>query len=242
MIILQLISASNGDWILALVSILAFMLAVTVALVLHEVAHGYVALWNGDDTARLYGRLTLNPLKHFNLLGLAMMLLVGFGFANPVPVNPNNFRNRRKGEILVSVAGILTNLALAFISVLFYGLLLSAMPTSASSNFVVYLWYFGYMFFSLFILLNINFALFNVLPLYPLDGYRLINSFVPSENRAMTFLRRYSQYILIGLVIWGSVSYISSYSPLTLYLSYGRSGITWLFEKFWSLFGLSFTF
>ena len=98
-----------------LLIVLAEILAVVFALVLHELAHGLIALLNGDNTAKLYGRLSVNPLRHFDIVGLAMMLLVGFGWAKPVPINPNNFKNRKVGAITVSVAGIVTNLLLAFL-------------------------------------------------------------------------------------------------------------------------------
>lgn len=238
MIIVQLIQSADGDWIFALLAVVAFLFSLTIALVLHEVAHGYVALLNGDDTAKISGRLSLNPAKHFNLLGFAMLLLVGFGFANPVPVNPYNYRNKLKGDITVSLAGITTNLILAFVFVLAIGLMNLATITTLTGY---YFWVFGYLFFSLSAQLNINFALFNILPLYPLDGYRLINAFVPDQNGFMTFLRKYSRFILLGLLVWSSISAISSYSPLSLYIRYGYNGIMSLFEKFWSLFGLSFS-
>ena len=92
----------------------AFVVALLTALILHEIAHGLVALWNGDRTAKQYGRLSPNPIKHFDIVGLLMMLLVGFGWAKPVPINPNNFKNRKTGAITVSIAGVITNLLLAF--------------------------------------------------------------------------------------------------------------------------------
>lgn len=239
MIIVQLIQQA-GSVSLALISVFAFLLAIIGALVFHEISHGYVALWNGDPTAQFYGRLTLNPLKHFNILGFAMLLLVGFGFANPVPVNPANYTNRKRGEITVALAGITTNLILAFISVLGYGLLLLIPITAQTAEFWIYFWYFWLYFFEIFTLINLNFALFNIIPLYPLDGYRLLEAFVPANNRFMTVLRQYSQFILIALVIWGSISLISDYSPLTWYILNARNGITWLFEHFWSLFGITY--
>ena len=89
-----------------LLNVVAFIAALFVALILHEIAHGLVALWNGDNTAKAYGRLSLNPLRHFDWVGLLLMLLVGFGWAKPVPINPNNFKRRKLGAITVSVAGV----------------------------------------------------------------------------------------------------------------------------------------
>ena len=88
--------------------------AIVISIVLHELAHGYVALWNGDATAKVSGRLTLNPLAHFDPFGLVMLLLVRFGYAKPVPVNPDNFRRRKTGMLTVAFAGIVMNLLLAF--------------------------------------------------------------------------------------------------------------------------------
>lgn len=88
--------------------------AIVISIVLHELAHGYVALWNGDATAKVSGRLTVNPLAHFDPFGLVMLLLVRFGYAKPVPVNPDNFRRRKTGMLTVAFAGIVMNLLLAF--------------------------------------------------------------------------------------------------------------------------------
>lgn len=98
-----------------LLNVVGFVFALVFALTFHEVAHGVVALWNGDNTAKVSGRLSLNPAKHFDLMGLVFMLLVGFGWAKPVPVNPYNFKNRKLGAVTVSVAGVATNFLLAFL-------------------------------------------------------------------------------------------------------------------------------
>ena len=172
--------------ILQFVIILA---AIVVSIILHEIAHGVVALWNGDTTAKDAGRLTLNPVSHFDLLGFLMLVVCRFGYAKPVPVNPYNFRNRKTGMITVSLAGISVNILLAFI---FYPLLMVTYTVPYLYTFNVYM-----------VLINLNLAVFNLLPLYPLDGYRLVNCFVPSENKAMRFLRAYSRYILLILLALG---------------------------------------
>ena len=106
------------DWRAAIYTVLG----VYFALVLHEIAHGLVALWNGDTTAKNMGRLSMNPVKHFDLVGLVMMLAVGFGYAKPVPVNPYNFKHYRRGLFTVAIAGICMNLLLAFFGSLFSSL------------------------------------------------------------------------------------------------------------------------
>lgn len=198
-----------------LLNVLAFILALLSALVLHEIAHGLVALWNGDNTAKMYGRLSLNPIKHFDLIGLLMMFLVGFGWAKPVPVDPRNFKNRKVGAITVSIAGILTNIVVAFFSAM--GLALFYMVTPKSEG-MYYFIYFCRVTMSLMLQLNVSFALFNILPLFPLDGYRLLSCFVDENKSFMVFLRKYSLYILLGLIVLNYIPFVSTYSPLNLYL------------------------
>lgn len=233
MIIIDLIKNSFNA-IAAVINVAAFLLAVCGALVLHEVAHGYAALWNGDDTAKLYGRLSLKPWVHFNLYGALMFLLLGFGFANPVPINPANFNNQIKGKVSVAIAGIVFNLILAFVFQPINLLLGNVLYSATELNFLTYLLFFLYNFSYLFVLLNINFALFNLLPLYPLDGYRLV-TIKNSDTAFAIFLRRYSMIIMLILI---ALQYVTEYSPLSLYIGYGKTGIMWLFNKFWGLFGL----
>lgn len=222
-----------------LLNVLAFVFALVLALTLHELAHGLVALWNGDNTAKLYGRLSLNPLKHFDTVGLVMMLLVGFGWAKPVPVNPANYKKRKLGCITVSLAGVFTNLLLAFVFALVF-VAVGQIPIEKSTTqyYLVYLlYYFSYFMVSL----NISFALFNILPLYPLDGYRLLASFVNENNGFMRFVRRYSLYIMMGLV---ALDYIAAFlpdslwwiSPLDLYIGKVGSWIKIGICYFWGLF------
>ncbi len=242
MILYEIIS-SSASALFAVLNVSAFLLSITLALVLHEISHGYVALLNGDPTAKMYGRLTLNPAKHFNLIGFIMLILLGFGFARPVPIDSRNFKNEKKGKILVSLAGVVTNLLCAFIFVLVFLLLARVvLPNMLGNgywvtwNFWNYLAYFVYEFSIWFVTISINFALFNILIFYPLDGYRLLECLVPSERGFMIFLRRYSMPMIILLIIIGNVA--PNYSPLNLYITNAKSGILWLFTSFWGLFGL----
>lgn len=236
MILYDLFTDNGGNGRLGLLNVIAFVVALFAALVLHELAHGLVALWNGDSTAKQYGRLTLNPIKHFDLMGLLFMLIVGFGWAKPVPVNPNNFKNRKVGAITVSIAGVVTNLVLAFFATLAALLFWRILPQSEG---MAYFKYFLGKTATLMVSLNISFALFNILPLFPLDGYRFLSCFVDENKRGMRFLRRYSVYILLGLIALGYIfdylPFVSGYSPLDLYISKLGGVIIDGFEKFWRL-------
>ena len=216
-----------------LLNVGAFIIALLCALILHEIAHGLVALWFGDTTARDYGRLSLNPARHFDWMGLAMMLLCGFGWAKPVPVNTSNFKNKKLGMICVSLAGVVTNLIVAF---LFAGV--SALAYSSLGYQIYqtsyYLWWFVVMLGELGTMLNISFACFNILPLYPLDGYRLLSCYIPQDNAFLTFLRRYSTYILLGFIVLGYV--FPAISPLSRFINWGQTTLGGAFESFWRLF------
>lgn len=204
--------------------------AIVVSIVLHELAHGYVALWNGDATAKVNGRLTLNPLAHFDPFGLVMLLLVRFGYARPVPVNPDNFRNRRLGMITVAFAGIALNIILAFISVPLY--LLCRLSTAAV---LVYLGNFFYWM----IIINVNLALFNLLPVFPLDGYRVIESVTRATNPFNRFMHNYGQYvliILIGISVLVDLFHMPYYFDIIgMYINTFRNWIVDGFLAFWGL-------
>lgn len=166
-------------------------IAIVISIVLHELAHGYVALWNGDQTAKFYGRLSINPLVHFDPIGLLMLVLARFGYARPVPVNPDNFKKRKLGCFTVSLAGIVLNLLLAFLCVPLYFLCVS----SSIVFFNVISSFFYWM-----VIINVNLAVFNVLPVYPLDGFKVVESLTRSYNPFVRFMRTYGQYILIALI------------------------------------------
>lgn len=228
------ILTNNGQGITrhSFLDLIAFIIALIMALVLHEVAHGLVALWNGDRTAKYNRRLSLNPVKHFDVVGLVLMLLVGFGWAKPVPVNPANFKNRKLGAITVSIAGILTNLIVAFIAAMCYVIFTRIIPSSEGMEYFIY---FLRSLSLLLLWLNISFALFNLLPLFPLDGYRLISCFVSENNSFMRFIRRYSLYIMMGIIALDYIPYVSNYSPLNLYIGVFGELIQTGFIKFWRL-------
>ena len=180
---------------------LALVCSAVLSMVVHENAHGFVALKCGDDTAKKRGRLTFNPLAHFDWIGLVLMLLVGFGWAKPVPINPNNFKNRKAGTILVSVAGVISNLLMAGICLLLvYFLYPYLVALSMMASAVRLLGYLFAYFLQDMVILNIMLAFFNILPICPLDGFRLVDSLLPPANKYSTFMYKYGNIVLIAFV------------------------------------------
>lgn len=179
---------------------LANFIAVLVAVPCHEFAHAFAAVKCGDETPKYSGRYTLNPFAHFDPLGLVMMVLLGFGWARPVPVNPDNFRNYKKGCVWVSIAGVLTNLALAlaFCPLTFYSGYLTI-----GAEWSVYLDMFVRVFISSLFGINVGLFVFNLLPLYPLDGFRLYDAVSTKRGKAYFWLRQNSGYIFIAILLLG---------------------------------------
>ena len=169
------------------------LVTLVIAFSVHEFAHAYAAYKFGDMTAKNQGRLTLNPLRHIDPIGAIFIILVGFGWARPVPVNRFFFKNPRMNSIVVSVVGPLSNLLLAFI-----GVLLIYMMNIAGLNLPDFI----YTFFNMFIRLNVVLFVFNLLPFPPLDGYRIIEDLVPADIRPkMTQYEQYGALIFLILVI-----------------------------------------
>ncbi len=167
------------------------------SVIFHEVAHGWVAYKMGDETAKWLGRLTLNPVKHIDPIGSLMLLVVGFGWAKPVPVNLENIPapQRRKGLILVSAAGATANIIIAFCALLVWRLM-SPAPGSMMYN-VLYL------------LANINILLaaFNLIPIPPLDGSKILMGFTPeSFNRVLYQIEPFGFFIVLGLLLTGALT------------------------------------
>lgn len=159
--------------------------AVIIAIVLHEVAHGYVALLNGDATAKVNGRLSLNPIRHFDPVGFIMLLVCGFGYAKPVPVNPYNFRHRKRGIFTVAAAGVTANFLLAFISSGFMVLMRILFARSGAAVFSGL-----YTFFCLFMLINLSLVFFNLLPICPLGRIPHRGGFHPLQQSGHPILTR----------------------------------------------------
>jgi Zn-dependent protease len=164
------------------------------SIILHELAHGWVADRMGDPTAKWQGRLTLNPLKHLDPIGTIMLFIVGFGWAKPVPVNFNNIRDTRRGLILVSSAGIITNMALAFLAIFLFQLL-SPEPGGAAATLLYYM-----------AQINIMLAAFNLIPIPPLDGSKILMGFLSERwQYSLSRLEPYGFFVIIGLLFLGAL-------------------------------------
>jgi Zn-dependent protease len=201
----------NYDFILR---IALQLIAVFMAIVLHEVAHGYMALRLGDPTARTLGRLTLNPLAHIDPIGTILVPLVSvllsgmaFGWAKPVPINPRYFSNPFRGMLFVALAGPGTNIALALGTTLVGRLLLTMVPRtlnivnpSFGANLLIAL----FTLLAYLVIFNLFFAVLNMIPIPPLDGSRVLTYFLPTEGRRiMLSLERYGFIIVIALLYMG---------------------------------------
>ncbi len=186
-----------------------YIIVLIMSVVVHEFAHGYMAYLLGDDTARLSGRLTLNPIKHLDPFGSVVLPLLlvfmnaGFviGWAKPVPYNPNNLRDRRKGTLLVAAAGIIANLIIAII----FGLLMRFFPSliglPLSSPF--------YKITGIIVILNLVLFIFNLIPIPPLDGSKILFSFLPTKFRYIeNFLEKWGMLFLLFFIIflWSQVA------------------------------------
>lgn len=201
--IYRILFNSAYDALEKILLLFAFVITAMFAISLHEYAHGFAAYKMGDPTAKMQGRLTLNPISHFEPIGLIMFLLVGFGFARPVPINPYNFTKLRKGMLLTSFAGVIANLIQALIG---FGLMIGfgyLYLTKDATGAMHYLLFFLFHFALYGTLLNAVLIAFNLLPIYPLDGFRVVESLSRTENAYIRFMRRYGQYILIGIVVIG---------------------------------------
>ena len=178
--------------------------AILIGLTVHEWAHAYAAYRLGDPTARNLGRMTLNPLAHVDIFGFLMLILVGFGWAKPVPVNPRNFKNYKRDDIIVSLAGIFTNLVVAFLFSFVYvaGILKWGLGTNEAFSTII----------GSVITINLALALFNLIPIYPLDGSHVAESLLMRKiPRVFLFLRQYGQYILLVLLFLGAISSVLSF-------------------------------
>lgn len=200
-----------------ILDIVLALIATFVAIVFHEYAHGYVAHRLGDPTARDHGRLTLNPLAHIDPIGTVLLPLLlalfhspfVFGWAKPVPVNATYFRNPFRGMLFVAVAGPITNLSLALVATGIGRAALSAVPLSVlgQGTFVSNLAHAGFFLLGYFVIVNVVLAVFNMIPIPPLDGSRVLAYLLPpSGRRFMLVLEQYGFLILLALILLGGLT------------------------------------
>lgn len=204
------------------------IVVILISMTLHEAMHGFVAYWLGDDTARLQGRLSLNPIKHidpFMTIILPVLLAISglpiFGGAKPVPFNPNNVRFGEWGAALIAIAGPITNFLIAFVG---FGIwVLAGAPTTGI----------GQEIFTAVVSVNLGFFIFNLIPLPPLDGSRVLYALAPDFiRRGMVVLERYGFVVILAIVFIGSYSNNS----LGLFIS---SVISFFIELFAHIFGIA---
>lgn len=176
--------------------ILVSFVGIAVAISVHEFGHAFAAHLLGDDTAKIQGRMTLDPAKHIDPIGLITLLVFHFGWAKPVPVNPNNFRNYKLGNVLVSLAGAIGNILAAIVCVfVMKSAKLEAIQTISNVTLIY----------------NVGFAAFNLLPIPPLDGWGIISTFIPYKYNDLVYkYEAYSYPILLILLVTGVYGIIVS--------------------------------
>ena len=196
---LSTLMSGNTDMRSFLIELLLSLPIIFLVISVHETAHGYVAYKLGDPTAKNLGRLTLNPLKHIDPFGFASMILVGYGWATPVPINTRYFKNPRRDMALSGAAGPVSNLLLAVVFAVLLKLSITFVPGfiySSETNVRVYMILVTFL--SMGVNYNVAFAVFNMLPIPPFDGSRILYVFLPPKY--YFGIMKYERYIAIGLL------------------------------------------
>lgn len=218
------------------IELLASFLAVIVVISFHEFAHAFVAYKCGDPTAKFEGRMTLNPIKHLDPLGAVLFAVAGFGWAKPVPINPLNFHNYRKGCFLTSAAGVAMNYAMAFLLYpIFFLVCYFLLPIVAGTYAAIFFFELFYCLFAY----SLSFCVFNLLPVYPLDGFRMMDALTKKRGKVYWFLRQYGYYILMGLILLGVVAdrvpSLQYLDVLSYLMSFAVNILGWPITQFWTL-------
>ena len=221
----------EGEYALLLINLASIMFVVFCTLPVHEFAHAWTAVKLGDDTPRLSGRLTLRPMAHIDPIGALMILLVGFGYARPVQVNMRNLKKGRKSFALVALAGPVSNLIMAlvftFFKTLIYVLALNSILPAVAYTVLG-------SFFSFAASINISLAVFNLLPIPPLDGSRIANLLLPSKYYFT--IMKYERYIMIGMFVLLWTGILSK--PLSLLAGLVTVGFDFIAKLPFTLMGL----
>ncbi len=201
------------------------LLIVFTILPIHEYAHGFAARKLGDNTALIAGRLTLNPLAHVDPIGAVLLILFGFGWAKPVPVNARNFKNYRRDMAITASAGPLSNLLCAIAAIFVNRILIGFSSWIVMSESLYMGLYYTFIALQYFAIINLSLAVFNLIPIEPLDGSRILSYILPPKANA--FMYKYSRYIRIGLL-------------LAVFLGLLSGPLSWAINKLYSLFNLMF--
>jgi len=207
---------SGGDVREMIINLLLLIPVILISLSAHEAAHGFMAYKMGDRTAYNLGRVTLNPAKHLDPMGCLCMLIFGYGWAKPVPINARNFKNPKRGMAYTAIAGPISNILLGvigailytvvnFLSFYFYADIIgNEFVTNLFRAILTFLFYFGYM--------NFVLAIFNLIPVPPFDGSRFFSLFLPEKTYFA--MMKYERYIMVGILIFMIVcSRLFNFSP-----------------------------
>lgn len=190
-VIRQVISGQT-DFIYLIISLGAMAFVVFCTLPLHEFAHAFTAVKLGDDTPRLSGRLTINPMAHISPMGALMIFLFGFGYAKPVPVRMRHFKNPKRDMAIVALAGPLCNILQAFVYMFLFCAISSVNTANIGIAYIAFFFYYAAQ-------VNVSLGVFNLLPIPPLDGSRLATALLPSKYYFK--IMQYERYIMIGLFV-----------------------------------------
>ena len=190
---------------------ISMVIPILLALTVHEYSHGYIAYRLGDNTAKNMGRLTLNPISHIDPIGLIMLFVIGMGWAKPVPINIYAFRHPKRDLALSAAAGPASNFIMAAIAGIFFRLFPNLVPMSNDPGVIL--------FFKLnlvyFMLINVGLGIFNLIPIPPLDGSKILRGFLPNKYvHIIDYLERYGGFVLIGIVLLGRVTGFSIFGKL----------------------------
>ncbi len=240
------------------IEIVAGLIAVIFIFAPHEFAHAFVAYKCGDPTAKMQGRMTLNPIKHLDPAGFIMCAVTGFGWAKPVPIYPGNFHKYRNGLFCTAIAGVVTNYIIAFVAYPLYLVIFNCVYYANIDFFYANEWlsvivkiiYYAFFFIYAY---GLSIVVFNLLPLYPLDGFRVVEAFTREINPVRRFLRNYGMYILLFFVIesflcnvigrFTDLPYVNYFNVLYWVQWFAQNIIGFPVTAFWNwIFGLQIPF